>query len=97
VENADFVGSTSEIIGFCKKSDAKRFIIGTEMGVLHTLKADNPDKQFYLLTPRLVCSNMKLTTLNSVARSLREMRFNIEVDEDVRLRSVTCLERMLSF
>ena len=97
VENADFVGSTSQIIDFCKKNDAKRFVIGTEMGVLRTLKSDNPEKQFYLLTPRLVCSNMKLTTLNSVVRSLREMRFDINVAEDVRLRAVTCLERMLSF
>ena len=95
VEAADFVGSTSEIIDYCKGSNAEIFIIGTEMGVLRKLKADSPSKQFYLLTPRLVCSNMKLTTLNSVLRSLQEMRHDIQVAEDIRLRAVTCLERML--
>lgn len=94
-EHADFVGSTSEIIDFCKASDAKRFLIGTEMGVLRKLKKDNPGKQFYLITPRLVCSNMKLTTLASVLRALEENRCQIEVPEEIRRRACGCLERML--
>ncbi len=94
-DNADFIGSTSEIIDFCKKSDKKRFIIGTEMGVFHKLKKDSPEKEFYLLTPRLICSNMKLTHLKSVYNSLNENKTIIEVDEAVRIRAVACLERML--
>ena len=92
---ADFVGSTSEIIDYCRKTDAKRFLIGTEMGVLHKLRGDNPGKEFYLLTPRLVCRNMKLTTLSSVRRALEENRTVVEVDELVRRRAAGCLERML--
>lgn len=92
---ADLVGSTSEIIDFCKKSDKTRFLIGTEMGVFHKLKNDNPEKEFYLLTPRLICSNMKLTTLKSVYGALKENKNIIEVDENVRLRASGCLERML--
>lgn len=92
---ADFAGSTSEIIDYCSKTDAPAFIIGTEMGVLHKLRRDNPGRQFYLLTPRLICSNMKLTSLQSVYRSLDEMRTQIELDESIRLRAKTCLERML--
>lgn len=95
-EAADFIGSTSEIIDFCKKSDKKRFLIGTEMGVLHKLKTDSPDKEFYLISPRLVCSNMKLTSLESVARVLRENVNAVEVPEDERLRAAGCLERMLA-
>lgn len=94
-ELADFVGSTSEIIDYCKNSDKKRFIIGTEMGIFHKLKSDNPDKEFYILTPRLVCTNMKLTTLESVYNALNENKHIIEVDEDVRRRASVCLERML--
>lgn len=94
-EAADFVGSTSEIIAFCKNSPAETILIGTEMGILHALKKDNPGKKFFLLSPRLVCSNMKLTTLRSVARALDEDRFAVEVDEPVRLRARGCLERML--
>lgn len=96
VENADFVGSTSEIIDYCKSSEKERFVIGTEMGVLHKLKADSPSKQFYVLTPRLVCSNMKLTTLNSVYRALNENRNQIHVEESIREKAALCLERMLA-
>lgn len=92
---ADFAGSTSEIIDYCAKSSAQQFIIGTEMGVLHKLRRDNPGKEFYLLTPRLICSNMKLTSLQSVWRALAELRTQIELDEEIRLRAKTCLERML--
>jgi quinolinate synthase len=97
VENSDFVGSTSEIIDYCRHSTAEAFIIGTEMGVLNKLRADSPTKKFYLLTPRLVCSNMKLTKLTSVERALRENRNDIQVDEAVRLQAITCLERMLTY
>lgn len=92
---ADFIGSTSEIISYCKSSDKKRFIIGTEMGIFHKLKSDSPDKEFYILTPRLICSNMKLTTLESVYNALNENKNVIEVEENVRKRASVCLERML--
>lgn len=95
VEKSDFVGSTSEIIHFCKTNPCNEFIIGTEMGILHKLKQDSPGKKFYLLTPRLVCSNMKMTTLNSVHRSLNELKNVIEVDAEVSAKAVTCLQRML--
>lgn len=94
-ELADFVGSTSEIVAYCKENDSRRFVIGTEMGILHRLKADSPQKEFLLLTPRLVCSNMKMTTLPSVYRALAENRTVIEVDEKIRERAVGSLERML--
>jgi quinolinate synthase len=95
-ELADFIGSTSEIIDFCKSSDKKRFIIGTEMGVFHKLKADSPDKEFYLLTPRLICANMKMTSLQSVYNALNENKTVIEVEENIRKRASACLERMLA-
>lgn len=96
VAAADFAGSTSEIIDFCHQSDAKRILIGTEMGVLHKLKKDNPEKEFYLLTPRLICTNMKMTSLQSVYRALAENQTQVEVEESIRLRARTCLERMLN-
>lgn len=96
VAAADFAGSTSEIIEYCRQSSAKQILIGTEMGVLHKLKQDNPEKEFYLLTPRLLCTNMKKTTLQSVYRALAESRTQIEVEESIRLRARTCLERMLN-
>lgn len=94
-ENADFIGSTSEIIDYATKSDNKKFIIGTEMGVFYKLKQNNPDKEFYLLTPRLLCSNMKKTTLQSVYNALLNNKYQIEIDEELRLKAKGCLDKML--
>lgn len=92
---ADFTGSTKQIIDFASGSKASKFIIGTEMGVLNKLKRDNPDKQFYLLSPGLVCPNMKKTSLQSVYNALKHLRYNIELDETVRLKAKGSLDRML--
>lgn len=93
---ADFVGSTSEIIKYASKSDSPKFIIGTEMGVMHKLKMDNPDKTFYLLSQGMVCPNMKKTALQSVFNALNDMKYEIDLNEDIRLKAKTSLERMLS-
>ena len=92
---ADFVGSTKQIIDYARNSVARKFIIGTEMGVLHQLQKDSPDKKFYLMSPGLVCSNMKKTTLTSVYESLRDGKYEITVEESVRLKAKVCLDRML--
>lgn len=95
VEMADFVGSTSQIISYAEKSPEKTFIIGTEMGVLCTLRNRNPHKTFYLLTPGLVCPNMKKTHLTSVYRALAENRYEIQVDEAIANRARGTLGKML--
>lgn len=92
---ADFVGSTKQIIDYASASKADKFIIGTEMGVMYKLKKDNPEKQFYLLSPGLVCPNMKKTTLESVYAALRDMKNNIVLDEKLIQRARTPLDRML--
>ena len=70
VELADFVGSTAEILDYAHKSGEKQFIIGTEMGIFYRLTQDNPDKEFFLMSDRLLCPNMKLITLQSVLDAL---------------------------
>jgi len=92
---ADFVGSTKQIIDYATKSKADKFIIGTEMGVMYKLKRDNPDKQFYLMSPGLVCPNMKKTSLQSVYNSLNEMKYRIELDEEIRVKAKGSLDKML--
>ena len=92
---ADFVGSTKQIIDYAASSNAAKFIIGTEMGVMYKLKKDNPEKQFYLLSPGLVCPNMKKTTLKSIYEALRDMKNSIVLDEKLRLRARMPLDRML--
>lgn len=95
VEAADFVGSTSQIIDFATASEAKKFIIGTEMGVLHSLRARNPRKEFYLLSQGMVCPNMKKTTLDSVYHSLSEMKHAIDIPPHILERAKLSLQRMM--
>ncbi len=95
LEYADFVGSTKEIIEYAKKSDNRKFIIGTEMGVLHPLKRDNPDKTFYLMAAGLMCPNMKKTTIESVLRCLQTGEYEISVPEEIASKARSALDRML--
>jgi quinolinate synthase len=95
VELADFVGSTRQIIDFAAASKEKKFIVGTEMGVLYSLKKNSPEKIFYLLSPGLICPNMKKTRLESVYTAFLEMRYAIELEQEIMRKARTTLERML--
>lgn len=92
---ADVVCSTSGMLAFARSSPAREFIVLTEAGILHRLLRDNPGKQFHLGSRNLLCPNMKLTTLASVAESLERMRHEVRVEADIRARAARALERML--
>ncbi|MFO7637206.1 MAG: quinolinate synthase NadA [Clostridia bacterium] len=94
-ELADFTGSTSQIIEFSRTTTHKKIIIGTEMGILHKLKKDNPDKTFYLLSPGLVCPNMKKTTLRSVYEALKDNKYDIQIEKEILEKAAGCLREML--
>ena len=94
---ADFIGSTSQIIKFVKSSPSQKFIIGTEMGIIHGLQKENPDKTFYLLSKGLVCPNMKQTTVAKVLKSLQTMEPIIKVPPEIRIKAEQALNRMLEF
>ncbi len=94
-ELADYIGSTSGIIDFATKSDAKDFIICTEMGVLYELKKKNPDKHFYNVGIRQFCPNMKKVTLEKVRDVLLKEDNVVEVSDEVRKKANIPLNRML--
>jgi len=96
VDAADEVASTSGMLRFCRESDAREFIIGTEVGLLHRLGKENPEKRFYPASPFSDCPNMKLTTLEKVVWSLEDMQFVIELPPDIIDRARRPLERMLA-
>jgi quinolinate synthase len=96
VAKADFVGSTSQLIARVGTSPAKTFIIGTEMGVIPGLQKDYPDRKFFMLTPGLVCPNMKRTTLAKVLESLKNMELRVTVPEALQENARRSLERMLA-
>lgn len=95
VELADYVGSTSGIIDYATASDADKFIICTEMGVLYELKQKNPNKTFYSVGHRQFCPNMKRITLENVRDTLRDLKNQVELDETLRLDAKKALDKML--
>lgn len=97
VEQADYVGSTSGIIAYAKKSDNKQFIIGTELEIAETLQYECPDKEFFLLSQKLICPNMKITTLVDVLNTLEnpEKGFEIKMTEAEAAQSKKCIDEML--
>ena len=94
-KTADFVGSTSQMCKFAKECKAKTFIVGTEEGILHRLRKNNPEKQFILAYEGAICPNMKLNTLDRLYVSLREEKYVITVPEPVARQARKALERML--
>src|SRR5690606_23891646 len=92
---ADFVGSTTQIIKQVSRSTADSFVIGTEMGIIHGLTKKYPQKKFYLLSPGLICPNMKKITLQDVLHSLKNLQPVITVPEPVRSQAYKALDRML--
>ena len=93
---ADHVCSTSGMYVFARQSQAKRFIVGTEAGILYRLRLENPDKEFILPTTKLICPNMKLTSLEDVRDTLVTLRPRITVPADIRERAKLALDRMLA-
>ena len=93
---ADFVGSTTAIIDFAKKSNKKEFIIGTENSIAEHLQYEYPEKQFYPLSKSLICRDMKLTTLPDVYNCIMGISGEeIILEEQTRLKAKLCINEML--
>jgi len=91
---ADAVLSTSGMLRHAADSPATGFIIVTEAGLLHGLAKAAPDKEFYKLSPQVLCPNMKLTTLQKVHDTLRDMTGQVRVPDATRLAALGAVERM---
>lgn len=97
---ADFIGSTTALLNYTINSDAKEFIIATEPGIIHQMEKNVPDKKFYPI-PNLDgcscndCPHMKLNTLEKMVAALENMKPEIIIPEDLRLKALKPLERML--
>ena len=94
---ADKVLSTEGICCYVQASNAKEFIIGTEIGILHRLKKENPGKTFYPVSERASCPNMKLTTLEKILWSLEEMEHEVTVPPDIMRKARKSLQRMIDY
>lgn len=95
LDEADYIGSTSEIIDYVGKSECQEFIIGTEIGVLYELKKQNPYKRFYTIHDNQICQDMKLVTLEKVYDVMKNEDHPVILDEAKRVAALKPLERML--
>jgi quinolinate synthase len=93
---ADYVGSTSQMCRYARESSARRFIVGTEEGILHRLRKDSPGKEFFLAYEGAVCPNMKLNTLSRIYASLKEEKYAITVPKPIASKARRALERMFA-
>ena len=80
---------------FAKETDVKEMIIGTEVGLIYRLKKDNPSKEFYPASERAVCPNMKRTTQEKIFWALEELKEEVRVPEEIRIRAKKAIDRML--
>jgi quinolinate synthase len=92
---SDELLSTSQMLKLAAKGTAKRYIVATEIGIIHSLKKQNPDAEFIPAVERAICPNMKKITLDKVVASLEEMQYEITVSEEISARAKKALDRMV--
>ena len=96
VELADYVGSTTGIINYAQKSNAKEFIIATEKAVVDRLERDYPEKKFILASNKAVCQNMKWHKLEDIYNALANEEYEITVDTQIAKKALTPIEKMVA-
>jgi quinolinate synthase len=92
---ADAALSTSQMAKFAKETEAKEMIIGTEVGLIYRLKKDNPEKEFYPVSERAICPNMKRITQEKILWALEELKEEVRVSDEIRQRARKAIDRML--
>jgi len=95
LHQADYIGSTSGLLKYTIESDTQEFIVGTEDGIIHQMKKNNPTKTFHILKENLKCYDMKLTRLEDVYLALRDEQFEIDVPKEIREKAFVALDKML--
>ncbi len=93
---ADEVFSTGGMVRYAQSEDVSEMIVGTELGIIHRLRKENPGKKFISVSEQAVCPNMKLITLEKVLWSLEEMAPEVRVPEAIRLKAKAAVEKMLA-
>ncbi|MCJ7670149.1 MAG: quinolinate synthase NadA [Dehalococcoidia bacterium] len=92
---ADEVASTSGMCRYARRDEVREMVVGTELGIIHRLRKENPGKRFIPVSEQAICSNMKLITLEKVLWSLEEMSPEVKVPQGIRLRAKVAVDKML--
>ena len=93
---ADETLSTGGMIRYARREDVNEMIVGTEIGIIHRLKKEHPDKKFIPVSEQAICPNMKLITLEKVLWSLEEMSPEVRVPETIRIKAKAAVDKMLA-
>jgi len=97
IKLANKVLSTEGMCKYVKKTKAKEIIVGTEPGIIHRLKKENPEKSFYPAKDTAICPNMKRINLEKVFWALEEMKYEVVLPEDIIFRAQKSIRRMLNY
>ena len=92
---ADEVLSTGGICRYARREDITQMIVGTEIGIIHRLRKENPGKRFIPVSEQAICPRMKLITLEKILWSLEEMTPQVKVPEVIRLKAKLAVDKML--
>ena len=95
IQLADEALSTEGMCKYARASSALEIIVGTEIGLLYRLQKENPQKAFYPASEQAICPTMKLITLEKVLWCLEDMKYEVKVPHDVRIRAKRGVDRML--
>jgi quinolinate synthase len=96
IDLADAALSTSQMLRYAKQDDGGVFLIGTEEGILHPLRKQNPGKEFHIIASNFICTDMKKTTLETLFKTMQRRSNVVTVPEEIRVRAKQAIDRMLA-
>ena len=88
--------STEQMMTRARESEASRFVVATETGVLHRMRKENPEKEFYAVAEEAECRYMKMITLEKLRDSLRDLKYAVTVPPETAARARRAIDRMLA-
>jgi quinolinate synthase len=88
--------STEQMMQRARWSSARQFVVATETGVLHRLRRENPGKEFVAAAEDAECRYMKMITLEKLRDSLRDLKYEVRVSQDIAERARLAIDRMLA-
>jgi len=94
-DHADYIASTSGMVKICKEVEDEEFLIGTEVGLLHRLEKEAPEKKFYPISTTAVCPQMKMHTLENIEEALEKEKPEVVVEKEIIEPARKAIERML--
>ncbi len=88
--------STEGMMNHARNSEAKKFVVATETGILYRMRQQNPQKEFIPVSENAVCQYMKMITLDKVYASLKENKYEVKVPKKIAQKAQLAIERMLA-